>query len=251
MKSKHKKKLQAVQSKKKVFLAIPSYGGHIEIAGMRSLIFDMQCLINAGWEVQIFEELGHADIYSLRAQMAMHFLDSDATDMIMIDNDLSWEAGSLVRLLAHEVDVVGGAYPKRRDPITFMFRSEEYDRDGVLRGHADSGMISVDGLPGGFMRITRRAIEALHDKHREQFEVVDPHVPQGKTVRIFDPYYYDAPDGRHVLSEDYAFCQRWRDMGGLVWMDTKIAMAHHGGKAYTGSIGQWLDSNLKPQDKAA
>ena len=245
MKSKHKRKLQPVQAKRKAFLAIPSYGGQIEIAGMRSLMFDMMHLIREGWEIQIFEELGHADIYSLRAQMCMHFLDTDATDLVFIDNDLSWEAGGLMRLLAHEVDVVGGSYPKRKAPITFMFRSEEFEKDGILRGHAESGMIAVDGLPGGFMRIRRHVIEKMHDKHRGEFEVLDPHTPQGKTVRIFDPYYYDAPDGKHVLSEDYAFCQRWRDMGGDIWMDTKIRMAHHGAKAFAGSIGEWLSGNME------
>lgn len=251
MKSKHKRKLQPVKPKRKAFIAIPSYGGQIEIAGMRSLMFDVMHLVQAGWEMQIFEELGHADVYSLRAQLCMHFLDTDATDLVMIDNDLSWEAGSLVRLLSHEVDVVGGSYPKRKDPITFMFRSAEFEKTGILRGHAQTGMIPVDGLPGGFMRIQRHVIEKLHDKHRDELEVIDPHSPQGKTVRIFDPYFYDAPDGRHVLSEDYAFCQRWRDMDGMIWMDSKIAMAHHGAKAFYGQIGQWMDDNMQQTDEAA
>jgi hypothetical protein len=41
------------------------------------------------------------------------------------------------------------------------------------------------------------------------------------------PYQY--PDGlRRYLSEDWMFCQKWRDLGGDVWADTKIQLRHMG-----------------------
>jgi hypothetical protein len=41
--------------------------------------------------------------------------------------------------------------------------------------------------------------------------------------------YVDKVTGkRRFLSEDYYFCHRWRDMGGDVWLDTRIQGKHIG-----------------------
>jgi hypothetical protein len=56
------------------------------------------------------------------------------------------------------------------------------------------------------------------------------------TVGFFEPY---KVDGRK-LSEDYSFCQRWRDIGGQVWADPNIRMAHVGTKTFDGHFGEWL-----------
>ena len=53
-----------------------------------------------------------------------------------------------------------------------------------------------------------------------------------------------------MLSEDYAFCQRWRDLGGKVFLDASIAMAHIGTKAFEGRLGDWIDKK-KPDEQAA
>lgn len=42
--------------------------------------------------------------------------------------------------------------------------------------------------------------------------------------------------GRY-LSEDYAFCRRWRDLGGKVFVDTQSKLAHHGTFTYRGDFG--------------
>ena len=37
------------------------------------------------------------------------------------------------------------------------------------------------------------------------------------------------------LSEDYAFCQRWRDIGGEVWLDAAARLTHTGPHAFPGN----------------
>ena len=44
------------------------------------------------------------------------------------------------------------------------------------------------------------------------------------------------PDSKRFLSEDYAFCRRWRDMGGKVYADLLGKLDH---------LGQWtFEGNL-------
>lgn len=243
------------KKRRKIWLAIPSYGGQATIATYKSVIHDMFRLVLDGNEVRIFDELGHADIYALRAQMVGHFLaDKDATDLIMIDSDVAWEGFGLQSLLAHDVDLVAGSYPKRKDPIEFMFRSCQ-DAGEPLMGDPGTGLVEVWGMPGGFMRCRRSMLEKMVAAHPELM-AVDRDSPTGKTCRLFDPYWFDTIEadgtkGRRVLSEDYAFCQRWRDLGGKVYLDASIGMAHIGTKAFHGKLGDFVGDDKAVKEKAA
>ena len=42
-------------------------------------------------------------------------------------------------------------------------------------------------------------------------------------------------DTGEYLSEDYAFCQRWRKIGGKIWLDTESRLAHIGTYEFFGS----------------
>jgi hypothetical protein len=43
------------------------------------------------------------------------------------------------------------------------------------------------------------------------------------------------PETRHYLSEDYAFCRRWRSLGGRVWLDTRGKLTHIGTHEFEGA----------------
>ena len=52
-------------------------------------------------------------------------------------------------------------------------------------------------------------------------------------------------DSRRYLSEDFAFCRRWRDMGGKVYVDLNSKLQHAGQHLYRGD----LIESLKLQDR--
>jgi hypothetical protein len=62
--------------------------------------------------------------------------------------------------------------------------------------------------------------------------------PDKKAWALFADYRI----GKHKMGEDYAFCKRWTDMGGKVWIDPEIKMGHVGYKTFNGHIGDWLKS---------
>jgi hypothetical protein len=254
-----RRKLAAVgqpRKPRKIWLAIPSYGDAVCVITMKSIMWDWSYLIQRGDAIKVFPELGHADIYQLRAQMVSHFLsDPEATDLVFIDSDVGWGPGSLVQLIDHEEDFVAGAYPKRQYPITFMFRSS----GEPLMADTGSDLAEVWGVPGGFMRVKRHVLEQMDAHYAEELAVSDKMVPSGRTVRMFDPYWLKDAEGKHlrderglkkVLAEDYAFCQRWRDLGGKVFLDVKIAMAHAGPHVFTGCLGHSMEAK-KEEEQAA
>lgn len=236
------------KKQRKIWLAIPCYGATMHVGTVRSLTHDMLRLIVRGDAVFMFTDVGHADIYAARAQIVSHFLaDPDATDLVMIDSDVAWGPLGLVQLLDHDVDFVAGAYPKRELPIQFIVRSG----DEKLMADTGSGLAEVWGVPGGFIRMSRAMLEQMAEHYGPELTAMDRAVPTGRTVRLFDPYWWtDEGGNKRVLSEDYAFCQRWRDLGGKVYLDVTIPMSHIGQYEYAGTLGEWLDPK-KQEEKAA
>jgi hypothetical protein len=71
-------------------------------------------------------------------------------------------------------------------------------------------------------------------------------------VRLFDPLWWTDDEGQQrTLSEDYAFCQRWRDIGGKVYLDVNIPMGHVGPKMYHGCLGEWAKPQYQLKENAA
>src|SRR5262249_21777665 len=88
-----------------------------------------------------------------------------------------------------------------------------------------------------------------------------PNNPQAHLYWRFFDCMVDPDSGRY-LSEDYAFCRRWRDMGGKVWVDLNCKLTHMGQHLFGGDLaeslrvqGRWSDqrgrqSSLLPRAAA-
>lgn len=225
-----------------VWFAIPAYTGQVHLATMRCIITDMLALAQRGDKVTIFDESGNAMIGDCRALIVEQFLASDATDLVFIDSDVSWEAGALVRLVDHPVDFVAGIYPQRRDPIAYCVQWLQEHQD--LPFDPKTGLIEVMGVPAGFMRMRRAMLERMIEQYTDTAFYCEV-APNQTAHALFDP----GRIGKLKFGEDYSFCKRWRDIGGQVWIDPEIRMGHCGYKTFMGSIGQWLKD--RPQEDPA
>ncbi|WP_035201303.1 hypothetical protein [Agrobacterium tumefaciens] len=48
------------------------------------------------------------------------------------------------------------------------------------------------------------------------------------------------PGARRFLSKDYAFCRRWRDLGGKLHVDVTAKLSHMGQHRYQGDFAETL-----------
>lgn len=219
-----------------ITVAVPAYAGTVHLLTLRSLLHDLVQLVGRGDKFTLIDDCGNGVIADSRAEICARFLEEEtSSDLVMIDHDISWDAGSLLRLLDHDVDVVAGSYPFRRDPIVFPIRWIEERKE--IWSDPKTGLIEVAGVPGGFLRISRKALLKM-SSHYTNLEY-ECHKTEKPVVGLFEPYRIE----KKKLSEDYSFCQRWRDLGGRVWVDPEITMAHIGNKSFNGNLGKWLRSD--------
>jgi len=220
----------------KVMVAIPAYTGTIHLGTMRSLMTDLLALQARGDEWTVHDECGNALIADARALIVAQFLASECDQLIFIDHDVAWEAGALLKLVDAPVDMVAGIYPQRRDPINYCVKwLDKYE----LWANPETGLLEVAGVPAGFMRLSRTQLESMVEQYPDTEFYVET-APNEKAWALFADYRI----GKHKMGEDYAFCRRWTDMGGKVWIDPEIKMGHIGNKTFQGHLGNWLRNRV-------
>lgn len=201
----------------KVFIGIPSYSWGVKMGTMRSLLGDLIALQKRGDDFILYDEAGNTEISLAREVIVKAFLKTDADKLVFVDDDVCWQKGALLTLVDRPVDVVGGAYPKRKEPLEWPVGWLPSGGDLI----AVNGLLEVAALATGFLGLSRACLEKMHAEYGDA---------------MFDNIRHDA--GRY--SEDISFCARWRAIGGKVWLDPEIKMGHIGPKVFEGHIGNWL-----------
>lgn len=234
-----------------IFVATPCYGGLVHQRYMQSAIALLQAGPSLGFRVSI-ELLGYDSLVTRgRNALLAKFLDTEtATHLLFVDADISFDAGQVVRMLTFDEDVVAGMYPLKMilwdEAAVGRARSGEPLDSAGLRyvgvpcegedAEARDGFISGVYAGTGFMLIRRgvfrRMIEAFPET-RYTAAHTQP-IPSGSPNQyaLFD-CTIDPVTG-HYLSEDYAFCRRWRSIGGRVWLDTEGELVHIGPHEFAG-----------------
>ena len=238
--------------KRHIMIAVPAYTGTVHVGTMRALIADIVGLLRRGDLMTLVDDIACCDLYDTRARSMAKFLESDCTDLMLIDNDVMWEAGAIPRLVDHAEDFVAGMYPKRQDPLIYDLQYLD-DETKFLPCNPVNGLLEVRACSGGMMRVKRSVIERMVEHYKD-----DPVAGmyerdgRGKSYGLWDPVWI-REDGKRVrkLGDDYSFCHRWKAMGGRIWIDPSFAMGHAGLKVFMGKFGDWIKAVPGTEEKAA
>ncbi|MCQ8241476.1 hypothetical protein [Rhizosaccharibacter radicis] len=233
-----------------VFIATPCYGGLVTQAYMESVVGLMAAA--PGRELALtLAMLGQdALITRCRNTLVSRFLyRTSATHLLFVDGDIGFTPDAVFRLLDAALPVSAGLYPLKRarwteTALSRLRRGESPDTAALDYVGADDPADAARGPEGfvparyagtGFMMIARPVIEQLVQAHPEltyrhlHADAASDATPQHA---LFD-CLIDRNTGTY-LSEDYAFCQRWREQGGRVWIDTRSVLTHTGTAEFRG-----------------
>ena len=253
-------------SKNKVCLYIltPHYGGMCYVNYMNSLIATISRMKDVGVEMHI--EFCNNDSLVSRARnnlVAKAMTDPNMTHMLFIDNDITWDPDSILKLLVADKPLVGGIYPLKHynwerlvtanpeNPNVVqnwidrknqsMFKDAIPDVDMVHHRmlsynlnystptlKIENNLTAVRHIATGFMMIKRKVIEKMQLAFPSTKYVDDVGFLSSKeSEQAFALFDCGVEDG-HYFSEDWLFCHRWTKMGGEIHVDVTINLNHTG-----------------------
>jgi hypothetical protein len=214
-----------------VLLATPAYGG-VE-AGYAFALFETgKQLEQIGITTELAIQAWDCHVDDARNKLVSVFLAGDCTDLVFLDSDLRWKPRDLVKLLSFDRDVVGSAYPLKQDrteySVEFLPETQELWSDV-------DGLIEVQALPTGFLRIRRNVLEAM--------AAAAPNYAAKGDDKPTTPLIFERgiDDGRRV-SGDIHFCRKARAQGFKVHLLPDPGFEHIGAKTWRGSLAFHLRS---------
>src|SRR5262245_12828070 len=199
---------------------MPCRSGQVWIATMKSVMNTLVECAQARMQVTFSDVTGNPMVGMARSLLVSDFLSNQlATDILFIDDDIVWQPGAVTRIMSHDVDMVAGIYPRRFDPPGYNVRLF----DGRQPELTDKGLIEVEAVPAGFLRMSRLCIERMIEAYPESYFEAESD-PNTTGYDLF----HTGRDGKLYWGEDYEFCRKWRSIGGTVWADPMLTFLHAG-----------------------
>ena len=234
----------------KIFLSTPCYGGLCLSKYAESMIGLQKLCQEHNIEMQLDTTENESLITRGRCISIARFLYKSNADLfIFIDADIHFDPESILRLVNSGYDVSVACYPKK----VIMWENAEKevisggDRDlskvasslvmnfKYAQSRIEAGFTEVLDGPTGFMCIKRSVIEKMYAAYPELMCKNDH---QNKDLEeycaIFDCMI--DPDNKRYLSEDYAFCRRWQQIGGQIFADVTTTLGHVGNIRFAGRL---------------
>lgn len=236
-----------------LMIATPCFGGQISVHYATSL-FKLQALIRhyKDFQLKIVFKDGDALITRARASLISQFLDDpQATHLLFVDADIGFEPEQAVRLIQCGADMCAAVYPVKRIDWgklkTTMAGSRPnpaaaalqyvFEVDNPSAVIAQDGFVKVRYAGTGFLMIRRQALERMCERYpRLQYRrdhSLDAATASDKRFALFESMI--SEDGTY-LSEDFAFCKRWTDVGGEIWADLNSKLNHVGPMTFCGDL---------------
>jgi len=207
----------------RVHICMPCYGGQLTESTFMSYIKWANVARQLGLDWTVETMTNESLISRARNTLTAKFLHTkESTHLMFIDADIGWEPWHLLVMLNHDKDVVGGLYPMKSLPVKWCV-------NGIPDAVQDdpSGLIEVTKTGTGFLLMKRDVFEKLN-----AHPAVKPFINDIGLDPALNPYmktYFDtAVRENRYYSEDWTFCENWRDIGGQVFIDKRVLLKHTG-----------------------
>lgn len=212
---------------RKVLVATPCYDGKVDVWYANSLIN----MVMLGIQKEIFFQPIYMS-YDALVQRARNDLlaiavENDFDDILWIDADMEWDPAKAIELLELDQDVIGlPVIKKTLETQSYNIKAKPED----LYITNDDGLIKVESVGTGFLKMSKKAFTYLWDNSPE-------YIHNGKSVRwVFDVKLVDGD----IMSEDVHVAIKLAEGGFDIWVDPSSTCNHIGNLKFQGNFAQFL-----------
>jgi acyl-CoA synthetase (AMP-forming)/AMP-acid ligase II len=186
------------------------------------------------------------------------------THMIFIDNDITWNPDSILKLIIANKPIVGGIYPLKSYNWDKVVKTTGSSNTNVIQDWIDrknssmfkdmigdvdlvqhkmlsynlnlkagtfnitNNLTSVRHIATGFMMIKRGVIEKMQQAFPSTKYVDDVGFLVSEENKHAYALFDCGVEEGHYFSEDWLFCHRWTNMGGEIHVEVTINLNHTG-----------------------
>lgn len=205
----------------RILIGIPSHRGWVRAELAHSLVQTAACLRAKGVDTCVEFSTG-ALVQVSRNLLVRQALNGPASHLLMVDDDVAFAPEAPLQLLSWGEDIVGGALPCRHKP-RFLVTSPK-----AVPGRAP--LLEVGVIGTGFLLLSRRCLERMVAVHGAHSFAVLPALPG----------WPGFEDPETFVPEDVAFCTRWQALGGRIFCDPGVGLAHFGTSCASTSMAEAL-----------
>ena len=242
-----------------IFLATPVHSD-VSIHYAQSLLeFQKYCFEN---KIKVTFQLFKSSLITQGRNLCVGgFMETGHTHLLFIDADIDFQPKSIQAMIDKDKDVISVPYPMKTfnwEKMYSNFKEGKIKNPQVLSMNGntypmrlpneeniqiENGCIEVSHSPTGCMLIKRSVIEKMIEKYPEM-RISQPTIINGKTVE--KPFLYNFfdtmfdPVNHTYMGEDFAFCKRWKDIGGKCHAIVDQLITHVGEHQYCGRFSDEL-----------
>lgn len=227
----------------KIYIGIPAYDSKVHALCMASIFNNIKELEKAGHEVTFSFQLGDPYIDQARNHIVHAFLETDFTDLIMVDTDLAFDNDAMLKLMRNDVGVVGGVYPYRSETKNGYPAIIKTDENRYPVTDYEKGLVECEFIPTGLIRIKRNVFEAITEKYPERRD------DTGEMKFFTTGQLFLSEGDSRWWGEDVYFCKMCNMLGIKVYCEPMINMVHIGTLHKKGHYGEFLQNGGVWRDK--
>lgn len=280
--------LEDLKNNCRVLIGLPVYNGSMESEMVKPLLSLTKMAVTHHIDIDYFFITQEALIPRGRNKIVRHFLSSpkNYTHLMFIDADVKFNEVDFFKILYYNMDIVTAALPKKLHPINFAIEillKENKEKTGSrMVATLDKRLVELKRCSLAFFLAKRRVFEEMKKAFPElksdacemesQISIPIKNMGLSKNKeeqyrKSFDNNFYSFFDDgacreliipdlnekdiekNSYLSECIVFTERWRSIGGRIWLDPRVKLGHIGKYSYEGDCMSLFPKDFQlPED---
>lgn len=208
----------------KVMIGTPAYDGRLESWYVHSLVSATKLCERENIQLDAIYMSYDALVQRARNDLIALALEEEYDCLIFIDSDMIFDPNWILELINSEKNVIGGTTRKKTD---------DYEGYSVKTRNLkkENGLIKVDCLGTGFVKISRRALLDIWNASDEYTESGNNPKRMVCDIQIIDG---------ELWSEDRVMSNKLNDCGYDVWLNPNMTCDHIGTKIFKGNFDKFI-----------